>query len=238
MGGAALGCLGHLHSNAACLATPGPVRGGLLARRSPHTDVLQPSSSPRQGWSPRSGARVHAKSKGSGGGRGFGGDSRLQDEIRARRVAQITATDMLAKLLQAGEGAAAVAEEYVDSLTEEFFQMSSAYMQMADKDGDAEVAQKIKEALQAAMKARQATLRPEIQLLNRLLATETPLERKQALNSRQAGDTLIMNDGYFFSLLERMTKDVRGSPEGPQRGALLEKLADIKADATDRLPKS
>jgi hypothetical protein len=161
----------------------------------------------------------------------------LHDEIKAQRVAQITATDMLAKLLQAGDAAGAVADDYVDSLTEEFFQIGSAYMQLADKEGDASVASNLKAALKVAMDAKQKTLRPEIQLLNRLLAAETAVARKQALNSGESAARLTMNDRYFFTLLERMEGDVRRSPEGPQRGALLEKLSDIKADALARLPK-
>ena len=67
-------------------------------------------------------SRAGAKRNGDAG-RGFGRDYRIQDEVRAQRVAQITATEMLARLLRSGDEAPAVAAEYVDSLTEEFFQV-------------------------------------------------------------------------------------------------------------------
>ena len=65
---------------------------------------------------------------------------------------------------------------------------------------------------------------------------EDALGRKRALNGADAGAQLTMNERYFFGLLDRMEGDVRRSPEGPQRGALLEKLGDIRADALARLP--
>ena len=53
----------------------------------------------------------------------------LQDTIREARKQQIQATDLLARLLQAPD-AKSVAADYVDSLTEEFFIMSSTYLDM------------------------------------------------------------------------------------------------------------
>lgn len=53
----------------------------------------------------------------------------LQDTIREARNQQIQATDLLARLLQAPD-AKAIAAEHVDSLTEEFFIMSSTYLDM------------------------------------------------------------------------------------------------------------
>jgi hypothetical protein len=53
----------------------------------------------------------------------------LQDTIREARQQQIHATDLLARLLQAPD-AKAIAAEHVDSLTEEFFIMSSTYLDM------------------------------------------------------------------------------------------------------------
>jgi len=52
-----------------------------------------------------------------------------QDAIKQARSQQIKATDLLARLLQAPQSQA-VASEHVDSLTEEFFVMSSTYLEM------------------------------------------------------------------------------------------------------------
>lgn len=52
-----------------------------------------------------------------------------QDTIRQARTQQIQATDLLARLLQAPD-AKSVAAEHTESLTEEFFMMSSTYLEM------------------------------------------------------------------------------------------------------------
>ena len=56
----------------------------------------------------------------------------------------------------------------------------------AKKEGDAEVVRRLEEVLKVAMSEKQKTLRPEIQLLNRLLAVESSAERRQA-SSLHAG---------------------------------------------------
>lgn len=177
------------------------------------------------------------------GGRGFGkiddkskDDYKYQDEILNQRSVTLAATDILARLLHAEDEALEVATEYVGSLTEEFFHISSAYLQMAKKDGDENVASRLERALKAAMEAKNATLRAEIQLLNKLLGVETDLERKQVLNTKQAGETLTMNNFYFFTLLNTMMKDVAMQPEGPQKLALQEKQEAVKSAALGRLP--
>jgi hypothetical protein len=219
-----------LHGGAA--STSGAARPPFAAARLACRGAPRPCAAGKKGQ-PAPGADDDA-------GRGFGGAWRLQDELRAQRADQLAATDMLAKLVSAGAEsparAAEVAAEYVDSLTEEFFQASSAYMALAGREGSAEVADQIRAALEAAFEAKNATLRPEIQLLNRLLRAEDALGRKRALNGADAGAQLTMNGRYFFGLLDRMEGDVRRSPEGPQRGALLEKLGDIRTDALARLP--
>lgn len=53
----------------------------------------------------------------------------MQDAITKSRTEQLAATDLLARLLQAPQ-ADAVAAEHIDSLTEEFFMMSSTYLEM------------------------------------------------------------------------------------------------------------
>ena len=169
-------------------------------------------------------------------GQGFG-KKNFDDEIREQRTMTIAATDLLAKLLQAEDKIKEVALEYVESLNEEFFHIGSAYFQMAKKESDEAVASQIEAALKTAMEVKNSTLRPEIQLLNKLLGADTSLQRKQMLNSGAAGAALSMNDFYFFSLLDRMTKDVSRQPDGPQKKDLQEKLVAVREDAVDRLPQ-
>lgn len=122
---------------------------------------------------------------GSGNGSGSGGKEgsrQRQDKIREARTAQLSAADLLAKLLQApasGATATAVAEEHLSSLDEQFFQLGSTFLMMAEKEGETDVYNNIKAALTAAMEVKQATLRPEIQLLNSLLAADERAAREQ-----------------------------------------------------------
>jgi len=176
-------------------------------------------------------------------GQGFGkkaneanDDYKYQDEINNQRSVALAATDILARLLHAEENALEVATEYTGSLTEEFFHISSAYLQIAKKDGDDNVASRLERAIKAAMEAKNATLRPEIQLLNKLLGAENELERKQVLNTKHAAETLTMNDNYFFNLLDTMMKDVDRQPDGPQKVELQEKQQAVKSAALGRLP--
>lgn len=50
----------------------------------------------------------------------------------------------------------------------------------AKKEGNEEVVARLEGAIRAAFEAKQATLRPEIQLLNRLLAAEGTEQQQQA----------------------------------------------------------
>lgn len=171
-------------------------------------------------------------------GRGFGKDYRIQDEVRLQRQVTLAATDVLARLLQAQAqgGAAAVAEEYVDSLNEEFFQIGGVYLEMAKKEGDAAVTGQLESALRAAMDAKNATLRPEIQLVNKLLAAETDTQRAQALNPAAVGDLLAADNFYVFTLLDRMAGDVAGQPQSKPRDDTLAKIKAARAAAVERLP--
>jgi hypothetical protein len=106
----------------------------------------------------------------------------------------------------------------------------------AEKEADQDIYTQLKTALQAAMEVKQSTLRPEIQLLNSLLQAESPLRLKQILNTKEAGERLVMNDRYFFGLLERMAGDVNMQPDSPQKAVLVQKLEDIRKNAVARLP--
>ena len=118
---------------------------------------------------------------------------------------------MLSQLLQSKDPHVA-ARQNIDSLTEEFFMVSSTYLEMvgvrslaltcsviqrpqytcdtrahqnkqelqAKKEKNSAVAKQLEGALKAAMEEKQKTLRPEIQLLNNLLAVNSRTARKQA----------------------------------------------------------
>ena len=170
-------------------------------------------------------------------GRGFGDGQRIQDKVQQQHQVQLAATDLIAKLIQAGDSATEVAQEHVNSLTEEFFHIGGAFLKMSEAEGDPAVTANLKSALQAAMAVKQSTLRPEIQLLNRLLAAESPAARAAVLDTAEAAEWMEMNDRYFFTLVDRMRSDVRMQPEGPQRDALAEKLESIKKDSLGRSPQ-
>ncbi len=54
------------------------------------------------------------------------------------------------------------------------------------------------------------------------------------LSTDEAADALVMNDRWFFGLLDRMTADVRRQPAGAQRDELLAKLAAVGEAAVRR----
>ncbi len=60
----------------------------------------------------------------------------------------------------------------------------------------------------------------------------------QILAGTEAGQQLLMNDRYFFSLLERMVGDVSRQPEGEQRAQLLARLGAVQADAAAAADKA
>lgn len=157
-----------------------------------------------------------------------------QDTIRQARTQQIQATDLLARLLQAPD-AKSVAAEHTESLTEEFFMMSSTYLEMARKEGNPDVSGKLEQVIKIAMDEKQKTLRPEIQLLNTLLACRTREERRKVYEAPDTLETLTMNDRYFFrSLLDRMIGDVKRQQPSPKQAQLSKQLMDVK-DETERV---
>lgn len=156
--------------------------------------------------------------------------------IREQRQSQLTATDLIAKLLQSSQPAV-VAEEHLEQLDQQFFGVANMFLRMAEQEGNTEVFEQLKAALKAAMEVKQKSLRPEIQLLNELLSAEDSAARRRLLNRQQAGETLELDGGYFFQLLQRVTKDLEAQPAHlPERAVLLEKLRDIRAEAEARLP--
>lgn len=144
-------------------------------------------------------------------GRTIGAQRRdgLQDQVNRARGKQISSTELLAQLLQA-PNLKQTAADSADSMTEEFFMMSSTYLDMANKEGNKDVAAKLEIVLKAAMSAKQATLRPEIQLLNKLLSCKGQQEREQVFRQPQTADILVRDNRYFFSgLLDRMLADTQ-----------------------------
>ena len=85
-------------------------------------------------------------------------------------------------------------------------------MIQAEKEGNTEVYNQLKAALTAAMEAKQATLRPEIQLLNKLLAAEGSLAWRQVLAAElvlvsggTGGYQLVVNKPCCFEpLMQRL----------------------------------
>ncbi len=60
----------------------------------------------------------------------------------------------------------------------------------------------------------------------------------QILNTRDAAERLVMNDRYFFGLLDRMTTDVGRQPNNLHKAPLLEQLQEVKKEAQERLSGS
>ncbi|GAB4817892.1 hypothetical protein N2152v2_004938 [Parachlorella kessleri] len=181
-----------------------------------------------------SSSRSNGASSSSNNNNGSGGRKVGSSKVQKSRDTQVQATELLAKLLEASDPKT-VAQQHISSLDEQFFHIGSAYMQMAEKEGNTEVYNQLKSAMTAAMEVKQSTLRPEIQLLNKLLAAEGSLAWRQILNTRQAGEQLVMNDRYFFGLLDQMAQDVSKQPDHPKKADLQSKLASIKEEALARL---
>jgi len=150
------------------------------------------------------------------------------DFVKERRK-QRQATEVLAELLKAKDREAAAAS-MIEDLTEEFFMMASAYLDMAKKEKQTEVVAQVETALQAALKEKEKTLRPEIRLLNRLLRAKTKAERAALLSTD--APSLTSDKGYFFTLLERMAKDVERQPANQKQKELVSQLKAIKTEAT------
>lgn len=208
---------------------PGPP-GRICGARWPlcrHTKLARTSL---RRWSPRDG---HVSA--AAGPNGAKPAHKAQDTIKNARLQQLAATDMLATLLQAPDIRSAV-QSHMSSLTEDFFSTCSLYLEMARKEGNADVKVKLEAVLKVAMEEKQKTLRPEIQLLNSLLSADSTAGRRSILNTPESVEQLQMNDKYFFGLVERMMSDVKRQPESARKVQLATRLKDIKKEALARLP--
>lgn len=90
---------------------------------------------------------------------------------------------LLLQLLQAKDPAA-YARANVDLYQEEFFQSSWAFIAMAEREGSKEVVQELHKAMRIAMDAKQASLRPELQLMNLLMAAPDGPARAKVCDQR------------------------------------------------------
>lgn len=57
--------------------------------------------------------------------------------------------------------------------------LPAPHLPQARKEGNADVTAKLEQVLKIAMDEKQKTLRPEIQLLNQLLACDSPADRQK-----------------------------------------------------------
>lgn len=140
------------------------------------------------------------------------------------------ATEVLAELLKS-TNPKTTASKYLDHLSEEFFMVASTYLEMAKKEGNAEVMKKIENVLEIAMEEKGKTLRPEIQLMNKLLNSTDQYERAKTI---QSNALFIANtDSYFYELLQRMTTDVENLKESPKRQQLLTQIKTVTREVKE-----
>eukprot|EP01018_Ginkgo_biloba_P008445 Gb_30721 [translate_table: standard] len=146
---------------------------------------------------------------------------------------QKNSTELMAELLKS-DNPQRVAQVHVDSLTEEFFSISSTFMEMARKEGNKDMVKRIEYALKVAMDVKGKTLRPEVQLLNQLLRDTSVFERSKTFNSYKQ---YLSRESYFFQLLSMLSKDVEMMMDSPQKLKLLKQLDCIKKEA-EKISKS
>ncbi|KAG2484601.1 hypothetical protein HYH03_016642 [Edaphochlamys debaryana] len=148
------------------------------------------------------------------------------------RQSQRRSTDLLALLLDSRDPAA-TARENLGALSEEFFMTAGTFLTLARKEGNADVATRLERALMAAWDVKQSSLRPELQLLNRLVRAGGEPERRQIyLEGGPSLPPLLSSDGrWFFRTLERLTGDVERQPPNPDKVPLLSKLKAIAREA-------
>lgn len=222
--------------------------------------LTQGAPSPRLSSLKRSSARGKAKGFGSSGylrgakyGEGAGSAPRgaktpeeppkpragavpTLDEAEAQRAQQAAATRLIASFLEAEddqsrrlavEGAA-----HAGRLDEGLMRMLDMYCRMAEKDGEPEIVAKLRALMEVVFEETQKTLRPEIALLNTLMRKSSDAAaRGEALAQAAAAGTLDRDGGYFFSLLERVRRDVGAQRGNPQREETLELLAGVRDQA-------
>lgn len=139
------------------------------------------------------------------------------------------ATELLAELLKTDD-VKAIAEKHVESLSQDFFIIASTYLDLAKKEGNLEVVSKLETTLQTALSVKEATLRPEIRLLNQLLRETAEKDRA---NTIQANLQCLAPDSYFYQLVTRMISDVESQKSNPNRLRLLTQLRMINKETRE-----
>ncbi|CAK9881394.1 unnamed protein product [Sphagnum jensenii] len=152
-----------------------------------------------------------------------------KEKVTEARKYQLQATELLAELIKS-DNPQTTAQTHVDSLTEDFFLVASTYLEMAKKEGNAEVVNKIETTLKVAMAEKNKTLRPEIRLLNQLLTDNGVQERAKTIQSNL---DYLRTDSYFFQLLSRMLADVEKQRNNPKRLLLLAQLRTISKETKE-----
>lgn len=140
------------------------------------------------------------------------------------------ATEVLAELLKS-KNPQATASKYLDHLSEEFFMVASTYLEMAKKEGNVEVMKKIEEVLEIAMTEKGKTLRPEIQLMNKLLNETDQYERAKTIKSNSL--YIMDSDSYFYELLQRMSTDVENLKDSPKKQKLLTQIRTVSREVKE-----
>lgn len=153
-----------------------------------------------------------------------------KDQLDKAKKFQLQATEVLAELLKSSN-VQSTAAKLVDSLTEEFFMVASTYFEMAKKEGNAEVMKRIEGVLEVAMAEKGKTLRPEIQLMNKLLNEKD--QGKRAETMRSYSQYITDSDGYFYELLQRMNNDVEGLKDSPKKQELLGKIRTVTKEVKE-----
>ncbi|KAL6781176.1 hypothetical protein ACKKBG_A10115 [Auxenochlorella protothecoides x Auxenochlorella symbiontica] len=143
---------------------------------------------------------------------------------------------LLLQLLQAKDPAA-YARANVDLYQEEFFQSSWAFIAMAEREGSKEVVQELHKAMRIAMDAKQASLRPELQLMNLLMAAPDGPARAKIWAQFTEGDKAPLDGAFFTRVLARFSKDVASGASGTQKDKnLQDRLRRILSESSIYFP--
>lgn len=118
----------------------------------------------------------------------------------------------------------------VEELDEQFFALAAAFLSLAKKDNAGEEVQaRLELVYRSAMEVKDATLRPEIRLLNALLKAEGEGAREQLMLQHAA----VLESEYFGQLLARITLDVELQPSSPLNAGRATTLASLQVIAAE-----
>eukprot|EP01025_Chloroclados_australasicus_P058485 TRINITY_DN7347_c2_g1_i1.p1 TRINITY_DN7347_c2_g1~~TRINITY_DN7347_c2_g1_i1.p1 ORF type:complete len:247 (+),score=28.39 TRINITY_DN7347_c2_g1_i1:1-741(+) len=130
-------------------------------------------------------------------------DEQQKELIEQQNLAKLRSVDMLTRLLKAKD-IQKEADELVEHMDPNFFHIAGTYIEMAKKEGDQNTLGNLTRVYEAAQKARNKTLRPEIQLLNELLWAKKK-SWETLLNNN--AEVLGLDNEYFFELADQLIKD-------------------------------